>query len=241
MRTGTLSYGDERIAYSIREVATRRSRIAIHVDPDGTVSVDAPPAQTDERIAASVQRRARWIVDRVGAARDRFRNVSPREYVSGEQVLYLGRRYVLKVIPSSGRATEVKLRGNRLEVAVSEPTPPKIKALLRQWYRTRAADYLGRRVEEISRRLPWVDATPPVRFQKMVRQWGNCSSDGRLVLNPDLVKAPRDGIDYVITHELAHLKHMGHGPEFWSLVETVNPRWREAKTRLDGMVEVLTE
>lgn len=158
----------------------------------------------------------------------------------GGQVLFLGRHYVLNVISSLDRRVEVKLRGNRLEVLVSNPTTAKIRTLMRQWYRTRAAFYLGRRVQEISNQLPWVEAPPPLRIQMMVSQWGNCSPDGQIVLNPHLVKAPRDGIDYVVIHELANLKHLDHGAEFWRLLDQNCPNWRDARAQLDSMVEVIT-
>jgi len=74
---------------------------------------------------------------------------------------------------------------------------------------------------------------------EMSRQWGSCSPSGEIIINRQLVKAPRECIDYVLIHELAHLKHHDHGPAFWKLIDTHAGDWQKAKRHLDGMVEVL--
>lgn len=84
-----LIYGDARLPYLVQEDPARSTRIAIHVEPDGTVKVDAPSGFSDEAVRKAVQKRARWITNHVSHASERFARVHPREYVSGEQVLYL--------------------------------------------------------------------------------------------------------------------------------------------------------
>lgn len=127
----TLIYGNERIPYRINPDPKRTTRIAIHVDPDGTVQIDAPVDHTTDVVAKAVQKRARWIVDHVSEARDRYRHVRPKEYVSGEQILYLGRRYMLKVIKVSTPPKAVKLKGNRLEVQTRTGAVDDIKGRAR--------------------------------------------------------------------------------------------------------------
>ena len=87
--------------------------------------------------------------------------------------------------------------------------------------------------------LRWKHPPPPVRLQAMKVQWGSCSPAGRLTLNPWLVKAPRDCIDYVILHELCHLKEHNHSPRFYKLLDKHMPLWRERKERLDELAEVI--
>lgn len=242
MASQALTYGDKVIPFRVVSDPSRTSRIAIHVDPDGSVIVDAPSDAPDELIQKAVRKRARWIVRHVEDAENRYLLVRPREYVSGEQVMYLGRRYVLKVIQSERGNRSVKLVAGRLEVRTEDTTPDTIKARLRAWLRFHARNYFARRIGEISTRLPWVVATPPFRLQEMTKQWGSCSSSGEVILNPHLVKAPREAVDYVITHELVHLKVHDHSPEFTALLDQYIPDWRSTKRSLDAMVEVfLTE
>jgi predicted metal-dependent hydrolase len=234
-----LIYGDTRVPYSVQEDPTRSSRIAIHVEPDGTVLVDAPPGFTDQAVQHAVQKRARWITANVTDAVQRFAHVRPREYVSGEQVLYLGRRYLLKVVIAAKPSKSAKLRGNRLEVESRSGDPEDIKGRVRGWYRSKARDYLAQRLDLLSARLSWIDATPQFKLLEMTRQWGSCSPTGQIILNPHLIKAPRLCVDYVVIHELAHLIHHNHGPEFFRLLDREVPDWNKHKQFLDGMVELV--
>lgn len=234
-----LIYGDTRLPYRVQEDPARSSRIAIHVEPDGTVLVDAPPGFTDQAVQHAVQKRARWITANVTDAVQRFAHVRPREYVSGEQVLYLGRRYLLKVVIATKPSKSAKLRGNRLEVESRTGDPEDIKGRVRGWYRSKARDYLAQRLDRLSARLSWIDATPPFKLLEMTRQWGSCSPTGQIILNPHLVKAPRACVDYVVIHELAHLIHHNHGPEFFRVLDREVPCWNQHKQVLDSMVELV--
>ena len=237
--THKITYGDQVISYTINADPKRHARIAIHVEPDGAVIVDAPPEFDLAAIHTAVQKRARWVSGHVGEALTRFAHVRPREYVSGEQIIYLGRRYVLKVIPTDQKPGPVRLMGNRLEVETKSGCADDIKGRVRAWYRVKARDYFAKKIVEASHRLPWIEEVPPFRMTEMAKQWGSCSPDGQVVLNPHLIRAPRDCIDYVILHEMAHLKHHDHGADFWRLISEQMPSWRAAKTQLDALVEVL--
>ncbi len=240
MTSQKIIYGDQVIPYTIKPDPKRHSRIAIHVEPDGSVVVDAPPEFDLSSIHTAVQKRARWVSGHVGEALTRFAHVRSREYVSGEQIMYLGRRYVLKVILTDQKPQSVRLKGNRLEVETKSGDTDDIKGCVRAWYRVKARDYFAKKIAEASDRLPWITEVPPFRLVDMSRQWGSCSPEGQVILNPHLIKAPRDCIEYVVLHELAHLKHHDHGSEFWQLIDTHQPTWKKAKAELDALVEVLT-
>jgi hypothetical protein len=235
----TLVYGVERIPYAVTLDPKRTTRIAIHVDPDGSVLVDAPPDFADDAVRRAVQKRARWVIEHVADARNRHAHVRPREYVSGEQVLYLGRRYMLKVIRVDAPPGVVRLNGAQLEVKTRTGDPDDIRGRVRAWYRIKARNYFAKQLAELAARMSWVDETPPFRMLDMTRQWGSCSPDGYVILNPGLIRAPRECIEYVLIHELSHLRHHDHGPEFWRLLARHVPDWQARKVRLDTMVEVL--
>ncbi len=237
---GSTPYGGELIRYSIRRRPGRKSgRAAIHVDPDGRVLVDAPDGASDKQIRAAVAARARWIHGHVTTIRRRLAQVLPREYVSGESLFYLGRRYRLKVIADTNRPPGVRLRGSYVEVLVEKRSPTFVRTVLSAWYRTRAKTVLPARLEELSATLRWIRTPPPVRFQAMKVQWGSCSPAGRLTLNPHLVKAPQECIDYVLLHELCHLREHNHSRRFYRLLEMHMPRWEQRKSRLDALADNL--
>ncbi len=84
----------------------------------------------------------------------------------------------------------------------------------------------------------WVSGRPSFRILTMKKQWGSCSSKGMLMLNPHLVKAPKESIDYVILHELCHIAEHNHSERFWWLLTQVMPQWKEVKAKLDDMAEL---
>jgi predicted metal-dependent hydrolase len=236
----SIRYGEVMIRFRIRTHPERTApRIAIHVEPEGSVLVDAPAQATDAAILAAVQRRAGWISRRLVESRRRMAHALPREHVSGESLLYLGRRYRLKVILDAECAVTARMRGGCIEVRAALREPALIRAALDDWYALRAREVLIARLASIAASLNGVGTAPPLRLRPMKRQWGSCSPAGRLTLNPQLVKAPRECIDYVIVHELCHLQAHNHGPEFHRLLDARMPGWRAAKARLDDLVEEL--
>ncbi len=233
-----IAYGDSVINFSVRRQPTRApTRVAIHVEPDGRVLVDAPDAAPLADILAAVKNRSRWISQHVAAAKARLAHVLPREYVSGEALHFLGRRYRLKVIVSAAAKPEARMRGAFIAVTVPEHSTPAIRSTLDAWYRERARQVFATRLAAVAAPLRWVRQPPPVRLQFMRVQWGSCSPAGRLTLNPLLVKAPRECIDYVLLHELCHLVHHNHSPAFYRTLERQMPDWRPHKVRLDNMAE----
>jgi predicted metal-dependent hydrolase len=107
------------------------------------------------------------------------------------------------------------------------------------WYRSRAEAVLFERLASLAHRLPWLKASPPASLRAMKVQWGSCSPAGRVLLNPELIRAPGECIDYVLLHELCHLKEHNHGPRFHRLLDRHMPEWRRIKTRLDATAEAL--
>ena len=232
-----LPYGDRRIRCEVRRSKLRvKPSVAIHVEPDGRVLIDAPLQAADAEIRLAVTRRLAWIHRRLLEVESRKKLLMPREYVSGETVLYLGRRYRLKVA-STQLGHNTRLRGGYLEIAVTNRSPEIVREALEKWLCTRAKEVLPQRLAKLSARLQWVKATPPLSIRRMTRQWGSCSPQGRIALNVDLVRVPTECIDYVLLHELCHLKAHNHGPAFYRLLNAHLPDWKRVKSRVDEMAD----
>lgn len=233
------TYGQERFEYEVFFDKNRRGKIAIHIHPDATVQVDAPAGEASAKIHAAVLKRARWITRHVNAARTLRKDVLPRSYVSGESLFYLGRRYQLKVHGQNGAALGVKFYRGAIHVIAPDKDKAAVKRQLRSWYRDRAANVFAGRIEELASRLVWLEDTPPWRMVAMKKQWGSCSPKGAILLNPYLIKAPRECIDYVILHELCHLKEHNHSSRYYRLLSQLMPNWQPVKARLDRMAEFI--
>jgi predicted metal-dependent hydrolase len=235
-----VAYGDQQIVFTLRRQLSRvLPRIAIHVESDGCVEVDAPPSTPLADVLAAVRKRSRWISQHVSAARARLAHVLPREYVSGESIQYLGKRYRLKVVVQADAEPAAKLRGAYVVVRVSNHDAATIRACIDAWYRSRAREVFEARLKVVAEPLRWVRQLPPFRLQFMTRQWGSCSPSGRLTLNPWLVAAPREAIDYVLLHEMCHLKHHNHSRSFYTTLTRHLPGWERVKARLDDQAELI--
>lgn len=234
-QASSIRYGDTVIQFRIERAPRPSPRVLVHVEPDGQVVVQALGDASASDVVAVVRRRARWIHARLQALGECQSLLAPREWVSGECHRYLGRRYLLKVIVDPTAAESVKLAGGQLQVRVVQPGADRVRELVRRWYDARAAAWLKARVTELAERLPWVRVPPPVALRRMKGRWGSCSPAGRLTLNPVLIRAPRDAVDYVITHELCHLRHHNHGRDFYMLLGRYVPGWQAVKQRLDAM------
>lgn len=233
-----VAYGPEEIVFTLRHQSSRIvTRIAIHVEPDGRVQVDAPSTAPLSEVLAAVKKRSRWICQHVNAAKARLAHVLPSEYVSGESLHYLGRRYRLKVIVDLASPIETRMRGEFIAVTVSTHDVSTIRSALTAWYRRRAREVFAQRLAVVAAPLQWIDELPPVRLQFMSSQWGSCSPAGRITLNPWLVRAPREAIDYVLLHEVCHLKHHNHSRDFYSTLDRHMPNWRKIKGLLDERAE----
>ena len=236
----SIVYGDDRIDFQVCISHDRPKRkVAIHVYPDGSVQVDAPEGAGDSEIRDAVRKQARWVLKHVSDARQQREHVLARQYVSGESHFYLGRRHLLKVIVAPDEHATVKLLRGRLDVCCPKATPGLVKDLLRGWYRERAKEYLQNRLAIHADRLPWLSATPYWKLVPMQKQWGSCSPKGVISLNPHLVKAPRDCVDYVLLHELCHLREHNHSERYYQLLGQLMPEWKSVKVKLDGMAELL--
>ena len=235
----TLRYGEERIPYRIFFVPQSKRKIKINVFPNGVVHVITPKNTSLNNIKNAVQKRARWIYQHLNKVKSQYAHVLPREYVSGETHYYLGRRYVLKIIRIKNIEPHAKLFRGQIQVRAKSRDPKIIKALLNDLYRKHAAKVFERRIKALALHINWLKTSPNWKMRVMKKQWGSCSPKGVLTLNPLLVKAPKECIDYVIIHEICHLKEHNHSKKYYQLLSQHSPGWETNKAKLDGMSELL--
>lgn len=145
---------------------------------------------------------------------------------------YLGRQYRLKV--ATGEAATVRMSRGQLVVTVpGKPDAERVKAMLQRWYLARAKAVFG---EVLDACLPRFKGQPPPRLilRAMQSRWGSLSLAGTMTLNANLVRAPRACIEYVVIHELCHLRHRDHDASFFRLLRRVMSDWEKRKQRLEA-------
>lgn len=231
--TLTVSYGSRPIEYRLER--RDRATLEITVQPNGSVEVLAPTMSTDLEIANRIVKRARWILSQQEFFSQFLPRTPPRRWIPGETHLYLGRQYRLRV-GEPAHARQVRLiRGFFVLDGVDFEDSGAIERLVDSWYRTKAGVQFERSISRCRTRFVSPEAFLPasVQLRRMPTRWGSMSASGRLSLNPSLVRAPADAIDYVITHELCHLAVPNHGPGFTDLLSVVMPDWERRKLRLE--------
>lgn len=234
----TLDLGDALIPYQVNR--GRRTKARLVVSPNGKVEVRVPAHVSDEWIDAFVSRRRHWVI-RQRQYFDQFRPREPdRRYVNGETVRYLGRQYTLKLVTSPEQ--RARLLGRHLVASVPETRDAeRVRGAVQSWYRARAQDVFARRAERCKEIFaPHGVRDPDIVLRSMRRRWGSCTRKGRVLLNPYLVIAPTDCIDYVIIHEMCHLKRPRHDEAFYRLLSTVMPDWSLRRRRLEKFGPYLT-
>ena len=229
--TSAITWGGTELPYAIRRSARRKKTVAVTVDPAGGVLVVAPERVATDRLDAIVLRRAKWIARRIQRADTYGPSLSPREFVSGESVLYLGRHYRLKV--NAGETGDAKLRGGWLHVPApgGSEDAARVRAELVAWFRRRAAERLPERIEAWRAKVG-VPMPRVVVVANQQKRWGSCDQHGTIRLNWRIIQAPMRLVDYVVVHELVHLRHRGHGRDYWQAVGRVMPDYERRRRDL---------
>lgn len=228
-----LKYGTQTIEYEL--TFAPRKTLAVQVHPDLSVIVKAPEGTDATLVEQKVLKRAAWIVKQQRQFELYLPDVPPRQYVSGESHRYLGRQYRLKVVEVSGGSTEsVRLTRQFLYVETSDKQSVHVRKLVETWYREQASFVFQGRLDTCHAKLARFDIPyPGLVIRQMSTSWGNCSATGAISLNIKLIQVPVDYIDYVIIHELCHLKYLHHGPEFYKLLARALPDWQTKRDRLN--------
>lgn len=228
-----LKYGDQFISFQLQY--SKRKTLEISVYPDLSVRIKAPISRSYDEIKAKVLKRGLWILEQKYFFSMYLPKQPEKRYVSGESFMYLGKQYRLKIVQDKSEQVVLK-RGYIFVHLKNRKNSKQIKQLLEQWYRQRASIKFEERLDLCINKLKKHGVNKPkMQIRKMSRRWGSCSEKGKITLNVQLLKASSYCIDYVITHELCHLKYFNHGKAFYKLLTGVMPDWEKRKKRLESI------
>jgi predicted metal-dependent hydrolase len=203
------------------------------VTPEMKVLVKAPEGTPKERIEETLEKRARWILKQQNYFLRFHPKMPKKQYRGGESHLYLGRRYRLRV--ATEKKNEVHFTGR--EIKVSHTPKRTAKSVLIDWYRQRAKQKFAEIAEPWIQHFERYGVQPEGLFiQGMPTRWGSCTARGKIILNPELIKAPKACIEYVVIHELCHLIHKHHTQQFFQLQSTLMPDWEKWKNKLETVI-----
>lgn len=234
----TLNYGTTTINY-IRYNQNRKD-LKISVTIVNGVEVYSPDNLNDEDLNDLLKKKAPWILNKIKELNQVEASIQPKEFVSGEKLPYLGRNYRLKVQREPVTNAELTLYQGRFIATVPKnwqqsQVQETLEKQLIKWYRQHGAKKLQERVRHYQTVM---DVTPKsVNFRSQHKRWGTCTPDGDIYINWRLIMAPVKVLDYVVVHELAHLKVHDHSPEFWKIIKSIMPDYEKRKEwlQVNGM------
>lgn len=223
-QTLTLANGQQ-IPYQL-ELRPRRT-VGLKITHQGLV-VHAPKRIVVHQLNQILQEKSAWILNKL-ALRE-TNTIEPVQWQHGEHLLFLGQDIMLQVVETKGKS-QVQLHADQLVVSIKEVTNQTLiakKAI--QWFQQQAFEDFARRVEIFATKLG--AKPPPVALSNAQSRWGSCNSRGQVRLNWRLIQAPPQVINYVVCHELAHLKEMNHSARFYAVLAQLFPDHADAEKLL---------
>ena len=230
MEVRELNLGTEVISYALKR--TLRKTLAISVAPDGGVHVVAPLDAGDVDIELRLRKRAAWILDTINNTVLRAPPLPDRRYVPGETHLYLGRQYRLRIEPET---LGTRREDDRIIVGgVPVDASSRVRNRLYRWYESEGLRVFAERLTICLRPFGSDFRRPRLKVAAMERRWGSYVKETHsLVLNHSLMQVAVPLIDYVITHELCHVRIQNHGPDYQNLLNRVMPDHIQRKAKLE--------
>jgi predicted metal-dependent hydrolase len=217
------------ITYTLKRTGRRRS-IGLRIDDRG-LTVSVPLRASEKWLHSVLQDKARWVVEKLEGWQSC--QPTPVRWQDGEVLDYLGELLVLRIVPSLF-ATPMQRHGRELWVFVTNNNEPAyVEQTVSQWYRREAEGIFAERVAHYS---PLLNAVPrEIKLSSAKTQWGCCTVRGTVHLNVQLIKLPLRLLDYVVVHELAHLRELNHSAAFWRVVESACPDYTMLRSELKAV------
>lgn len=231
-------YGNTTIEYTL-EHKPLVTDIIISVDWIDGVKVVTPPGIDDTKLQEVLHKKSPWIMSKWYEFEEITASPTPKEFVSGEKFLYIGRSYRLKVEKKAIEQSSLLFQQGRFIAIVSakltnDEVAEQLSPLFMKWYILHGQNKLNERLRIFSPKMGVAPSKLQLKDQKM--RWGSCAADQSIYINWRIMMAPMKVIDYVLVHEMGHLKYPNHSADFWQFVRSILPDYDERKEwlRING-------
>jgi predicted metal-dependent hydrolase len=232
-----LHIADRVIEYTLLRKPHKR-HVTLTVDPHRGLRVSAPTHVTDANVEQILREKSSWVIRKLEEC-ERLRDSIPHHrFVSGESFPFLGQHYPLQVLDDPHLTKpSLQLMDNRFLLRIPPHTAmadesqrvDSIRQQFRQWYIETGEAVVRDRLE---RYTPYFGRPTRIILKDQKSRWGSCAVDGTIRINWRILMAPMPIVDYLLVHELAHLRHRNHSPAFWAAVSAVIPDCRERRSWL---------
>ncbi|HBH83522.1 MAG: hypothetical protein A2X03_08120 [Bacteroidetes bacterium GWA2_40_15] len=219
-----------------RVVFSRRRTLGISVLPDASVIVRVPYRTSRKTISRIVGEKSAWIIRHRDNFKNQYQNKPGRSYTNGSSQLFRGSTYILNL--SESRKKFVKFNGSSIDIGLeNNGDESSVRKLLQKAFKNEALKYLPHMFYNIIEKHRECEFKPTgLVIRSMRTRWGSCSNKGKITLSSELIRLSDRYIEYVIVHELCHLKQHNHGPKYYGLLSELYPDWKRARKEMKAYI-----
>lgn len=210
------------MSFNYEVIYAKRKTLTISVERDRKIVVRAPEGLSAQKIDELITKKHNWIIEKLNHNQKYDDNYIPKEFVSGETLLYLGKNHQLQIVDE-----EIKNINFDRRFYISKQNQPKANLLFKDWFKTKAKEKITPLAQKYAAHLGV--EFKEIKISEMKYRWGSCTPSGNLLFNWRIVKAPLYVIEYVVVHELSHLIEHNHSEDFWNIVSVQLPKYQKAK------------
>jgi len=213
-----------RLSYHLIRSKKRRKTISLHIQEDGKIVLYTPYRTPKSEIEKFIHDKQSWIVEKVSEKEKRIKEAE-KTFLPGEKFLYLGEWYPLETQVSSCQGPPLRLAFGKF--ILNHDRMEEARDLFCNWYQREAREKIVERVDYYSHRFQLFPEGIKITSARF--RWGSCSRDNRLSFSWRIIMASLAVIDYILIHELVHIKEKNHSKKFWNYLESVFPGYREQR------------
>lgn len=212
-------------------IRRKRKTMGISIVPPGIVKVTAPLRVPEYMILEKVSGKATWIIKKLDELSAKGIVTTKKTFQSGELFLYLGENYVLNLVfATKYKRPKIELQENKIDIYSNSDDQDKLRNAMEKWYRGKAMEIISQRVKHLQKYFTKTPSGIVVKEQK--KRWASCTGKDKLLFNWRCIMAPEEVIDYIVLHELCHMVHKNHSKDYWSLVRSLMPDYKEKQNWL---------
>ena len=218
------SYAGEEIEFEV--LFSRRKTMEISIAPTGNIKVRSPIGIPEDVIIEKVREKASWISKKLYHLKHRYYQPINREFAAGELFMYLGREYPIEInVDININKPIVTILNDKITVSVKNKNKEYIRKALELWYRQNAKEEINKRISFYQKFFSMTPSEVKVKEQK--KRWGSCTYKDALLFNWRCVMATESVLDYIVVHEMCHMVHKNHSKEYWKLVASILPDYKQ--------------
>jgi len=214
-------------SYHLIRSKKRRKTISLHIKEDGKIVIYTPYCTPKWEIEKFIEEKESWIIGKMSEREKRTKEVE-KTFLPGEKFLYLGEWYPLEIQESSNRGAPLTLAFGKF--ILSHDRIGEARDLFCHWYKKEAKEKITERVDHYGNRFQLLPEG--IKITSARSRWGSCSRDNRLSFSWRIIMASLTIIDYVLIHELVHIREKNHSQKFWNYLESVLPDYRKHRSWL---------